>query len=165
VSRFPRLRAGRLLAAILRRRRHQVAALCWRPETEGIRLLLLTSRETRRWVIPKGWPQPGLDAAGTAREEAWEEGGVRLDGDGRHLGSYTYDKRLRGASLPVEVEVFAFRVTGMEDDFPEAGQRERVWVTPAEAARRVQEPSLSRLLTEAGDRLAGSADAAREVRG
>ncbi len=141
---------------ILRRPpRYQVAALCWRPEGEGegIRILLLTSRETRRWIIPKGWPKTGLDAAATAREEAWEEGGVVTDEAGRHVGRYGYAKRMRGVPVGTEVDVFAFRVSELADDYPEAGQRERVWLAPSEAAARVDEPDLAQLLADAPARL------------
>ncbi len=139
------------LGPILRRPpRYQVAALCWRTGPDGVRLLLLTSRETRRWIIPKGWPKTGLEAADTAREEAWEEGGVRLAAASEAVGRYTYAKRMRGVPVGTEVDVFAFRVLEIADDFPEAGQRERVWLPPAEAAARVDEPGLARILAAAG---------------
>ncbi len=153
-----------LLPMLRRPPRYQVAALCWRLEGDAFRLLLLTSRDTGRWVLPKGWPKAGLDAAATAAEEAWEEGGVRLDGPGRPIGRYTYDKRMRGVPVGTEVDVFAFRVRDVADDFPEAAERRRDWVTPEEAAARVDEPSLGRLLSGARDALVldapGKGDAA-----
>lgn len=142
------------LRPILRRPpRYQVAALCWRMEGEDMRILLLTSRETRRWVIPKGWPKPGLDAAATAAAEAWEEGGVRLRGRGRPVGRYRYAKRMRGVPVGTEVDVFAFPVAAIADDFPEVRQRDRVWLSPEEAAARVEEPDLARILADARQRV------------
>ena len=138
---------------ILRRpNRYQVAALCWRLEEDVPKILLLTSRETRRWVLPKGWPKAGMDAVATAREEAWEEGGVQLEPTGRPLGHYSYDKRMRGG-VPVrtDVDVFAFRVTDVADSFPEAAERDRRWVLAAEAADMVDEPELAEILRGADD--------------
>lgn len=127
---------------------YQSAALCWRVHKDVPQVLLLTSRETRRWVLPKGWPKDGLSASETAAEEAWEEAGVKLEAPGLPVGRYCYRKRLRGG-VPVEteVDVFAFRALSLEDDFPERGQRERLWVAPEEAARLVDEPDLSALLS------------------
>ena len=127
---------------------YQSAALCWRIERDVPQVLLLTSRETRRWVLPKGWPKTGLSAAETAAEEAWEEAGVRLDAPGQPVGRYCYRKRLKGG-VPVEteVDVFAFRTLSFEDEFPERGQRERLWIAPEEAARLVEEPDLSEVLS------------------
>ena len=126
---------------------YQSAALCWRIEGGVPQILLLTSRETRRWVLPKGWPKSGLSAAQTAAEEAWEEAGVQLEHPGHHVGRYTYRKRLKGG-VPVEteVDVFAFRTLSIEDEFPERDERERLWTSPQEAARLVDEDDLSRLL-------------------
>lgn len=126
---------------------YQSAALCWRIEKDVPQVLLLTSRETRRWVLPKGWPKTGLSAAETAAEEAWEEAGVRLGAPGQPVGRYCYRKRLKGG-VPVEtdVDVFAFPTLAFEDDFPESGQRERLWLAPEEAARLVDEPDLSEIL-------------------
>lgn len=136
---------------ILRRPpRYQVAAMCYRSEGGQFRVLLLTSRETKRWVLPKGWPKMGFDAVETARKEAWEEGGVRLEDEGRRIGRYTYRKRMRGG-VPVgtEVDVFAFRVMSEEESFPEAAERNRRWVDPGEAAQLVDEPELAVILRDA----------------
>lgn len=137
------------LALILRRPSHyQVAALCWREAGTGSEILLISSRTTRRWVLPKGWPMADRDGAGTAQQEAWEEAGIRVD-DSRpvKIGRYTYRKWLAG-DVPVHtvVDVYGIRVTGLEDVFPEAGQRERTWFSPEDAARLVQEPELALLL-------------------
>ena len=54
--------------------RAQFAALPWRRRADaGIEVLLITSRETRRWVIPKGWPIKGKSSAKSAAREAFEE--------------------------------------------------------------------------------------------
>jgi 8-oxo-dGTP pyrophosphatase MutT (NUDIX family) len=125
-----------------------VAALCCRGAGDETEVLLITSRGTGRWIIPKGWPISGLDAREAALREAWEEAGVaRGVAAGEALGSYTYDKMLDGGlALPVETLVFPVRVEEMAADFPEAHQRRRAWVSPREAANMVKEPGLQSIL-------------------
>ncbi|WP_375690737.1 NUDIX hydrolase [Pseudooceanicola sp. LIPI14-2-Ac024] len=137
------------IAPVLRRpARFQVAALCYRQAAGGPEILLITSRETKRWVLPKGWPKSGLEAAGTAIEEAWEEAGVITRSHTPPLvGTYRYDKRLRGG-VPVEtvVNVYAISVKALHDDYPEKDERDRVWKTASAAAAAVDEPELKDLL-------------------
>lgn len=123
----------------------QVAALC-RDESTGC-VLLVTSRGTGRWIVPKGWPMAGRSLAEAAQQEAWEEAGVRGTIEDRHIGSYRYDKvHARGFSVPVEVRVFAMRVENLADEFPEADQRKRRWYCPDRAAELVAEAGLKKLL-------------------
>lgn len=123
----------------------QVAALCL--NDTGDRLLLITSRDTGRWVIPKGWPMRKRSLPGTALREAWEEAGVEGCVGKAELGRYHYDKRReRGFEVPVEVRVFGIAVRRLVDRYPEAGQRERRWVAPAEAAGLVAEEGLQALI-------------------
>ena len=137
----------------------QVAALCWRLHKGLVEVLLITSRETGRWVIPKGWPISGITAAEAAAREAWEEAGVRGQVRDQPLGEYLYDKILAQApSRRCAVAVFGLRVDVLKDRFPEATQRRRTWFGVREAAGLVAEPDLCALLTtiaEHPDRLAG----------
>lgn len=145
------------IAPIMRRpSRYQVAALCWHEAEGGIEVLLVSSRTTKRWILPKGWPKTGQDGAGTALEEAWEEAGIRIDDPAPvKIGRYTYHKRLSG-DVPVHtvVDVYAIHVTRLLDEFPEAGQRERRWFRPEKAAEKVHEPELASLLRQAVDLIA-----------
>jgi len=122
----------------------QVAALCVRKEDDETKVLLISSRDTGRWVLPKGWLMEDKTAAEAARTEAWEEAGVnQCNGTGNAIGSYFYEKRLDdGYVSPVEVQVFQLEVTDIVDTFPEARERERVWVPPHDAAEMVDEPGL-----------------------
>lgn len=131
-----------------RPRRVQFAALCTRRTGSQTEVMLITSRDTGRWIIPKGWPIDGLTGPETARQEAWEEAGVRgADVEVDPVGQYTYGKILKNGSIdPVLTTVFHLHVTELADDFPEAGQRIRDWVSPHEAAERVHEPELQELL-------------------
>ena len=130
--------------------RVQMAALCYRTEKAETQILLITSRDTGRWIIPKGWPIEGKTSGETALQEAWEEAGVRSDATAPEpLGSYTYEKRFdSGLSATVETMVYSVAVERLSDTFPEADERNRKWVTPAEAANLVAEPELQALLKD-----------------
>lgn len=141
---------SQFIKPILRRpSRYQVAALCFRRVRGEFELLLITSLETRRWVLPKGWPKTGFDAGGVALEEAWEEAGVKpRGGKPIKIGRYRYDKRLRGGiPVPTDVDVYAIETALLYDVYPEAGRRERCWMTPRDAAAAVDEPELQRLVS------------------
>lgn len=141
--------------------RSQYGALCWRMHRGHVEVLLITSRDTGRWVIPKGWPIDGLDPAASAAREAWEEAGVRGDFDAEPLGLYTYDKVLNpDASLPCAVAVFPLRVDELAAKFPERKERRRKWFAAAKAAKKVAEPELRALfrsLAEDPTTLSGAA--------
>jgi 8-oxo-dGTP pyrophosphatase MutT (NUDIX family) len=125
----------------------QVAALPWRLAGSGIEVLLVTSRETKRWVVPKGWPMQRRTAAQSAAREAFEEAGILGSVAARNIGEYTYHKRLtKGSDLDCRVELFALRVTRQQTDFPEKGQRVARWFHPSEAAKLVAEPKLAELI-------------------
>jgi len=128
--------------------RTQFAALPWRRTADGgLEVLLITSRETRRWVIPKGNPIKNLKPGPSAAQEAFEEAGVRGTVRSRAIGLYHYDKRLRsGRTQHVRVFVHPLEVREELDAWPEKAEREREWVSPAEAAERVDERELKALL-------------------
>lgn len=140
-------RLARALNMLLGRRpvAMQVGAICCDPAARKV--LLVTSRDTGRWVIPKGWPMAGRSLSEAAAQEAWEEAGVRGRIDTREFGRFGYDKgQDSGFAVPVEVRVFLLSVKTLHDDFPEAEERKRRWFSPAEAARMVIEPELKALL-------------------
>lgn len=125
----------------------QYAALPWRRTAAGVEVMLITSRETRRWVIPKGWPIKKLSPAASAAQEALEEAGVIGPMSRKALGIYHYDKRLRsGRTQHVRVFVFGLEIAELREEWPEKGQRERRWTTPAFAAELVDEKELKKLL-------------------
>ncbi|ALI55010.1 NUDIX hydrolase [Celeribacter marinus] len=128
--------------------RVQSAALCYRKGESGKEVLLISSRGTGRWILPKGWPIDGKDGAGTAAQEAWEEAGVQPSKvKAKPLGQYNYDKLLNnGASAPVTATVYSIKVEGMADTYPESTQRTRNWMPASEAAELVDEPELKDIL-------------------
>ena len=125
----------------------QVAALPARSDAYGAQqVLLLTSRETKRWVIPKGWPMRGRKPHEAAAREALEEAGVIGHVKKKPIGSYVYFKR-RAAHFDVcTVEVYLLRVERQLETWREKHQRQARWFTPDEAAELVQEPGLIALL-------------------
>jgi len=131
-----------------RPKRVQVAALCYRETPEGKEVLLITSRDTGRWIVPKGWPIDGLDGAGAALQEAWEEAGVKRAQITREpVGMYEYDKGLgEGLSTPVLTSVYAAEVQELRAEYPEADERTRAWYCPQDAAELVDEPELKAIL-------------------
>ena len=130
--------------------RVQVAAACWRMGPNGKEVLLVTSRETKRWILPKGWPIDGLSGAGSALQEAWEEAGVKKAKAAEDaIGHYRYEKGLAGGNhVTCTAYVYDVEVVDLADIYPEHDERERKWVTPKEAATLVNEPELQELLAE-----------------
>ena len=125
----------------------QYAALPWRRRGEGAEVLLVTSRRTKRWIVPKGWPIEGLEPARTAAQEALEEAGVE-GRTGPLIGAYHYDKQLKnGGVRRLRVELYPLEVDIEFAEWPEATERTRRWLSPSEAAELVHEPELSALLT------------------
>lgn len=117
----------------------------------GLMILLVTSRETGRWVLPKGWVKKKRTPAETAAEEAFEEAGLVGDIADTPIGIYHYAKGLPdGQSVDCAVEVYSLQVRQTLADWPERAQRQRRWFTPAEAAELVREPELRTLLRSLG---------------
>jgi 8-oxo-dGTP pyrophosphatase MutT (NUDIX family) len=125
----------------------QVAALCWRRSKRGVRILLITSRDSGRWVIPKGWPMRNRTEAKAAAREAYEEAGLRGVIDERSIGLYTYLKGLGpNRSVLCAVKVFPMEVREMLTKYPETGQRRARWFSPDKAAKRIVEPELKSII-------------------
>jgi 8-oxo-dGTP pyrophosphatase MutT (NUDIX family) len=109
--------------------------------------MLVTSRETRRWIIPKGWPKKGKSPHRSAAREAFEEAGVRGAVGRRAVGSFSYAKRLKdGGSVECEVRVFPLEVRRQSKQWPEQQQRRVKWLSAAKAAAKVKDPLLSKII-------------------
>lgn len=124
----------------------QVGALVYRINQGKIETLLITSRTTKRWIIPKGWPIPGKTLAQAALCEAYEEAGIRGAVEATPIGRYDYEK----SDVPQEVsrfsvDVFAVFYSHQEKKWPERGQRVFEWLSREEAAERVAEPGLKEI--------------------
>jgi len=141
----------------------QVGALPVRREPDGtLSVLLVTTLQTRRWIIPKGWPLPDRQDWAAAAVEAREEAGVLGEACEDSIGFYTYQKRRPSGPVPVRVTVYLLEVQKELETWPECARRKRVWFTLADAAEAVQEPELRALLLQikaAAERPAGTLSA------
>ncbi|MGH7023559.1 MAG: NUDIX hydrolase [Caulobacteraceae bacterium] len=129
----------------------QYAALPFRIEAGHVQILLITSRTTHRWVIPKGWPIRGLKPQEAAAVEAAEEAGVVGEVVGPPIGSYKYMKQLKDErTAAVQVIVFPFLAQAHSEAWKEQGQRIFRWFRYRKAASLVAEPGLRRLIRDLG---------------
>jgi 8-oxo-dGTP pyrophosphatase MutT (NUDIX family) len=139
--------------------RLQYGALPYRftPDAE-MEILLVTTRQTRRWIIPKGWPIKGLKPSKSAAREAFEEAGVRGRIGGKSIGAFTYDKLVdeNGIHVSCEVRVFPLLVKRQSEAWPERGQRLAQWVAPFRAVALIREPELKALVAAFAERAAAS---------
>ena len=133
-------------------KRVQYAALPYRLSGKSrTEVMLVTSRETQRWIIPKGWPQKGKAPHNSAAREAFEEAGVVGAVGKRAVGSFPYQKRLKNGDVTVcEVHVFPMRVRRQRKQWPEKEQRDVKWLSIKQAAETVQEPMLSEIIRRLG---------------
>lgn len=130
----------------------QYAALPYRMAGRQMQVMLVTSRRTKRWIIPKGWPMNGKTAPQAAAIEAVEEAGLIGTIADRPIGSYRYLKVLKNNAdtMAIQVIVFPFLVEDSLEAFKEEGQRTARWFSYRHAASLVAEPALRRLIREFG---------------
>lgn len=127
----------------------QVAALPFRVAENGrLEVLVLTSRETRRVVVPKGWPMKGRKDWKSAQIEARQEAGVLGQIGRKQIGQYKYWKRLETHFALVKVAVYPLEVERQLDDWPERHERAHKWLSPEDAATLIDEPELGTLIRE-----------------
>jgi 8-oxo-dGTP pyrophosphatase MutT (NUDIX family) len=128
--------------------RIQYAALPYRVDGSArTEIMLITSRERRRWIIPKGWPHKGRPPHRSAAREAFEEAGVVGKVRRRPVGTFSYRKRLKNGRFTLcEVRVYALRVSRQSRKWPEKKERECQWLPAARAAKRVKDPRLGEII-------------------
>ena len=126
----------------------QIAALPIRWDSKDeIRVLMVTTRESGRWVVPKGWEMKGKTRWDAAAIEALEEAGVKGHVADDCIGTFRYTKVLKGGRIvPCLVRVYPMVVEKVMKNWKERHQRKRRWFTPKAAARRVCEPELAKVL-------------------
>ncbi|MNS89635.1 NUDIX domain protein [compost metagenome] len=125
----------------------QVAALPWRQGENGVEVMMITSRETRRWVIPKGGRMVGKTDPQAAAQEAYEEAGVQGETLEAPIGHFRYAKRLKsGETQACVVAVYPLEVLIQLGAWPEDQQRQRRWMPQADAADAVHEADLADLI-------------------
>lgn len=127
------------------KRRMQLAAIPFRETEAGIEVLLITSRDTGRWVVPKGWPMEDKRPHRAAEIEAFEEAGAIGRAFKKAIGRYDY---VKDGLVPCRVVLFALPIDRLLDEWPEDAQRERRWYTPQEASNLVAEAELADVLAK-----------------
>lgn len=134
---------------LIPRRRPCAGALCWRRDKKGIEILLVTTRRTGRWTPPKGNLGPGGDTAETAAQEALEEAGAVGVVSPEPLGVYRGQGSPRDDGSPrFSVTLHALKVDRLEDCYKEKSQRQRKWFRQEDAANKVREGDLRRLIRD-----------------
>ncbi|MCA1867936.1 NUDIX hydrolase [Agrobacterium genomosp. 3] len=122
----------------------QAAALCCRISDEGvIEILLISSRDTGRWVLPKGFVEKKESTFKAAQREALEEAGIIGKVRKKPIGHYSYFK---DGQRPLNVAVHLLKFERQTEDFRERTQRRQTWVAPLTASGLVDEPELRELL-------------------
>lgn len=133
----------------------QAGVIPWLPGTDPVQLVLVTSRRTGRWVFPKGAIDPGMTAHEAAEQEALEEAGVVGRVECEVIGSYRSLKIRPPALWTVDVALYPLRIEQVLDDWVEADQRQRRFVTLAEASELIADPDLLGLAMAVERRLMG----------
>jgi len=125
----------------------QTAALCYKiSSAKKIRILLITSRTTKRWIIPKGWPIRGHKNFKAAEAEAFEEAGATGKMLNFCVGKYSYIKSHEGKGISCLVYVYPLLVRKLLDEYPESHQRKRRWVEISKASGLITEPELKNIM-------------------
>jgi 8-oxo-dGTP pyrophosphatase MutT (NUDIX family) len=143
ISRKPR--KGKVKRAV----RVQYGALPYRfTRDAALEILLVTTRKSKRWIIPKGWPIRALRPAKSAAREAFEEAGVRGRVGGKSIGFFSYEKALddNGIRASCEVRVFPLLVRRQSEIWPEIEQRVVQWVAPNKALMLIKDQELKALV-------------------
>ncbi|QFT64560.1 NUDIX domain-containing protein [Roseivivax halotolerans] len=126
----------------------QIAALPLKFKKDGsVEVLMVTSRDSGRWVMPKGWEMDGKKPWRAAEIEALEEAGVLGHIGNDAIGMYRYAKVMDdGSIVPCHVRVYPMIVERLKRRWKERDERKRRWFTPKQAAKRVAEADLAALL-------------------
>jgi 8-oxo-dGTP pyrophosphatase MutT (NUDIX family) len=126
-------------------------------KTGSLEFLLITTRQTKQWMIPKGWPVKGLKPAKCAAREAYEEAGIQGAISAKPIGTFTYVKRLEanGVTVPCEVRVFAMSVRRQLKSWPEAYERDSRWFEPTNALSALRDEGLRDVIASFVERTTG----------
>ena len=127
----------------------QLACICYKKKNNKVKIILITSRGQRRWLIPKGWLIKGKTPIETVITEVWEEAGITGNVTKKSVGIIKYKKYVPNAeALEISAEVYLMKVNKLYKSYPERLERKRKWFTIKEAIKKVDEPQLSKLLHE-----------------
>ena len=128
--------------------RAQFAALCWRIKNDQVQICLITSRNRKRWIIPKGWPIHKQTPANAAATEAYEEAGISGEAFDICLGVYSHNTLAKVGNAPIITMVYPLHVTHVHSRWPEKEQRRRKWFSLKKAAKKLSEPALKQIVAD-----------------
>lgn len=128
----------------------QSAVVPFRKRKKNLEVMLITSRDTGRWVLPKGHVEGNLSAAKSAEKEAYEEAGIKGFVHKSKIGTYEYAKSEYSEDKLCRVKVFPMEVHKELSKWPEQNERTRMWVKPKEASKLVHEDDLAAILRKLG---------------
>ena len=120
----------------------QSGVIPYRVQNGKIEILLITSRDHQKWVVPKGGISNGMSPPASAAKEAWEEAGVIGRVDANKLGTYKYRKR----GKIYQVQIYLMPVEMVCEEYPEAGKRQRQWLDFTKVIMLVKQASLQRII-------------------
>jgi 8-oxo-dGTP pyrophosphatase MutT (NUDIX family) len=126
----------------------QFAALPYRMDQDGPRILLITTRGKGKWLIPKGWPMKGRKPSAAAAVEAFEEAGVLGKVARRSVGRFTHRKSVGSRAIDCTVSVFPLEVRRKLKRWPECKQRKRRWFKGKKAASLIDAKGLRRAIRD-----------------
>lgn len=126
--------------------RTQFGALCYRVKDGKIKILMITSRSGKRWILPKGWPMHQATPAQAAAREAFEEAGVEGKISGHCLGIFSYNREFKGDEFPCVVAIYPLLVKKLHAIYPETGQRKRKWMSRKKASAAVDNAELAQII-------------------
>lgn len=112
-----------------------------------LKILLISDRKKKKWLIPKGWPVNGLTFPQSAAKEAQEEAGVKGIISPQPLSDFGYHKKTtKWQTIPCRVIVYGFLVTDQDAEWKEKDQRDRLWCSLPQAIDKVNEQNLTKML-------------------
>ena len=131
----------------------QTAALPLRRDDKGrLRVLMVSSRDTGRWVMPKGWLMNNRKPWDSAAIEALEEAGALGEIASEPIGEYRYFKRIgKKNGVDCLVTVYPMIVAKLKRNWKERHERKRRWFSLRKAAKLVDERDLAQLLLGLAD--------------
>jgi 8-oxo-dGTP pyrophosphatase MutT (NUDIX family) len=120
----------------------QYGVLPYIQSANKVKLVLITSRKSKNWIVPKGNRILKKSKHATALQEAFEEAGLRgrlSEGDEMHF-------KIKSNGKQVMLILYPMRVEKMLRVWPEKGQRKRVVVNRHKAVKIVGWPNFRRKL-------------------
>jgi len=121
----------------------QSGVLPYRIHQGKLEILIVSSRNNKRWILPKGIVDPGLTPQQSAVKEAYEEAGIEGRIDTQKLGDYQYHKW--GAKCHVDIYPFEVQQLISEEEWEE-NHRTRIWTSAKKAAKMLASPENSSMI-------------------